>query len=112
MSKVAELDKYQKLAAFTDQYPQTFDGFCATAFGLCSESGEFANKLKKLIRDHGGKLNDFEVLQSLGDELGDLLWYLAIVANRLGYSLSDIATMNINKLIDRKSRGLIGGQKK
>ncbi len=88
-------------------YPESGQGtpmalaYCA--LGLGGEAGEYSEKVKKLIRD--GKLDKPLALK----ELGDVLWYLTRSANELGYSLVDVAQVNIIKLHDRKNRGVIQG---
>ena len=42
-------------------------------------------------------------------ELGDVLWYLTRSANELGYSLVDVAEINLIKLTSRKERGVLQG---
>jgi len=66
------------------------------ALGMETESGEFADPLKKHI--FYGKALDFD---NLREELGDLLWYIAIAADALDTSLSAIMTANIKKLSER-----------
>jgi NTP pyrophosphatase (non-canonical NTP hydrolase) len=39
------------------------------------------------------------------DELGDLLWYITVIAHTEGFSLSEIMMRNINKLEIRKLTG-------
>nr|DAR29688.1 MAG TPA: NTP-PPase-like protein [Caudoviricetes sp.] len=73
------------------------------AFGLGNEAGEFQGKIKKQIRD-----GEFD-RKAAAKELGDVLWYVAGCAEMLGYSLEDIAGLNLSKLADRKARGVIGG---
>ena len=71
--------------------------------GLCGETGEVAEKVKKQVRD--GVFNRHEVAK----ELGDVLWYLANLANDIGYNLDEIADINIEKLTSRKNRDKIKG---
>jgi NTP pyrophosphatase (non-canonical NTP hydrolase) len=71
--------------------------------GLCGESGEVAEKVKKQVRD--GVFNRHEVAK----ELGDVLWYLANICNDIGYSLEEVADLNITKLSSRKERDAIKG---
>jgi len=103
-------DEYQKQAITTDAYGGK-GGFLSIAFinkvlGLAGESGEVADKVKKLQRNKDGKINQTDV-QELSKELGDVLWYLSAIAHYLGVSLDDLAQQNLDKLFDRKARGVI-----
>ena len=76
--------------------------------GLVGESGEVAEKFKKLLRDSHGELSD-ETKAELVKELGDILWYVNSVAHLLGSSLEEVARLNNEKLASRKARGVIKG---
>lgn len=76
--------------------------------GLCGETGEVADKLKKIYRDKGGLITE-EDKKSIAYELGDVLWYLTNIANELGVSIEDIAKLNLTKLYKRKENGTIHG---
>ncbi len=76
--------------------------------GLVGEAGEVANKVKKVIRDNGGKVTS-EMQASLGFELGDILWYISALADDLGLTLEAIAEANLYKLASRKERDAIKG---
>ena len=78
------------------------------ALGLTSEAGEVAGKVKKIIRDHDSVLTR-ELRDDLASEVGDVLWYVAVLAGHLGFDLSDVADLNIRKLQDRQARGVLGG---
>jgi NTP pyrophosphatase (non-canonical NTP hydrolase) len=64
--------------------------------GICTEGGEFFDPIKKHIM-YGKELDT----DNMREELGDLLWYIAIAAEALGTNLSDIMTENIRKLAKR-----------
>lgn len=68
--------------------------------GLTGEAGEFADMMKK-HHGHGHDLDE----KKAAKELGDVLWYLSVLADSIGYSLSDIATMNVTKLRERYPNG-------
>ena len=94
-------DEYQEFARSTAIYPEE----CKVTYptlGLCGEAGEVAEKVKKNIRD--GKS-----LDGVGLELGDVLWYLAILADDLGVDLEDIAKWNVDKLQRRMKSNKIKG---
>jgi len=42
-------------------------------------------------------------------ELGDVQWYVALLATDLGFGLEDIAQGNLDKLNSRMARGVISG---
>jgi NTP pyrophosphatase (non-canonical NTP hydrolase) len=100
--------EYQEATAQTAKYPKDKAVEYLT-LGLTSEAGEVAGKLKKLIRDADPNNPSEEWVQMMASEMGDVLWYLARLADELGLSLSQIAEDNMDKLLDRKARGVIGG---
>jgi len=75
---------------------------------LCSEAGEVAGKIKKIIRDKGGVLTSADV-NELTKELGDVCWPLARLCSSLGLSLGDVMSANIDKLASRVERGTLRG---
>jgi|TARA_B110000858_G_C17769177_1_gene458676 NTP pyrophosphatase (non-canonical NTP hydrolase) len=99
-------DEYQKLAKSTAIYDKKH-AVLYPALGLAGEAGEVANKVKKLLRD--GYENNKDYREALSSEIGDCLWYISILADDIGFKLSDIADSNIVKLKDRQIRGVIGG---
>lgn len=93
-------DTYEKLADETDLgHPINY-----YFLGLVEEAGEVAGLRKRYLRDEGN--TDETVLKK---ELGDVLWYVAMVGKRYGISMDDVAVTNIQKLADRKARGVITG---
>jgi len=99
-------NEYQKLAKTTAIYDKKHQ-ILYPALGGAGEAGEVANKVKKIIRD--GYENNKDYRADIGAEIGDVLWYCAVLASDIGLELSDIAVNNTVKLKDRMNRGVIGG---
>lgn len=103
-------DEYQKQAITTDTYSATNDvlsiAFINKVLGLVGESGEVAEKVKKLQRNNNGVMSEDDRKELL-KELGDVLWYLSAITYYLGGSLDDVAQKNLDKLFDRKKRDVI-----
>ncbi len=89
---------------FGDISPKLMD----QVLGLVGESGEIAEKFKKLIRDKEGVLSDDDKAEII-KELGDVLWYVSTIAHLLGSDLETVARKNNEKLLSRKQRDVIGG---
>jgi NTP pyrophosphatase (non-canonical NTP hydrolase) len=77
--------------------------------GLTGEAGEIANKVKKFIRDGATKDEYLAKRIEIGYEIGDVLWYCAVLAEELEMNLGHIMEKNLEKLADRHKRGKISG---
>ena len=82
--------------------------FMHRVLGLVGEAGEIAEKVKKLIRDQQSDISLLDK-EDMAKELGDVLWYIATLADYLDIPLETIAQMNVDKLAKRKQSGKIGG---
>lgn len=93
-----ELNEYQRQAMRTkgDEKEPLF----IAALGLSGETGEVNDHIKKYL-GHGHKLDK----EYITKELGDILWYIAYMADTLDISLEDIAKANIEKLAKRYPDG-------
>lgn len=76
--------------------------------GIGDEAGEVQGKLKKILRDQDGKMLP-ENIAEIKKELGDVMWYVANLADELGLSLEEVAKLNIEKLASRAERGKLTG---
>lgn len=107
------LQEYQKQALTTlladHAYGELNAQFIAQVLGLVGEGGEFADKVKKLIRDKNGRLDEADRTELL-KELGDVLWYVGIIAHLLDADLDDVARQNLDKLKSRKQRSILKGK--
>ena len=100
---------YQTHAFTTAVYPNRGQGnWTYAALGLAGETGEVCEKLKKAIRDDGGRVSD-ERRTALQKEIGDVLWYVASLCTELGLDLDQVATLNLEKLAARKSANRLHG---
>lgn len=68
--------------------------------GLCTESGEFQDMVKKHIF-YGKEIDKVNLVE----ELGDLMWYIAVAADELGVSFEEIMEKNVAKLAARYKGG-------
>lgn len=75
-------------------------GLLMGCLGLAGESGELLDLIKKVV--FHGKAFDEEHAKK---ELGDVLWYVAEIANSFGWSLDEIMQMNVDKLKARYPEG-------
>jgi len=102
------LNDYQMKAESTAIYPNKGNNIVYPTLGLSGEAGECSEKVKKLIRDFDGILTD-EYKEKIAKELGDVLWYVAMLAHEIKYDLQTIAEMNLEKLSSRKTRNQLQG---
>jgi NTP pyrophosphatase (non-canonical NTP hydrolase) len=96
-----EFDKYQE-DAMSFRLPSADQGYAI--LGLTGEVGEFMGYLAKCMRD-----GQEPQMEHLCKELGDILWFVAAIADDLDMGLSEVAERNIQKLSIRKSKGTIQG---
>ncbi|MDD2262832.1 MAG: nucleoside triphosphate pyrophosphohydrolase family protein [Clostridia bacterium] len=101
--------EYQQKAVSTAIYPRKHK-IIYPALGLGDEAGEVLGKIKKWLRgDDGKEALTKERKLAIADEMGDVLWYLAVLSNDLKIPLEEIANNNLKKLKSRKDRGVIRG---
>lgn len=107
-------NEYQKLAMRTndgmgthrlwhkiaDQEDVEVGGLLNGCLGLAGEVGEFNDLIKKWIFHE--KEMDIEHAKK---ELGDCLWYVAMICDSMGWDLNEILQMNVDKLKARYPEG-------
>ena len=96
------INEYQLAALRTAQADKllAIDLLMSSALGLCGESGEVADIVKK----HRFQGHDIDI-EHIAKELGDVAWYLAVGAYSIGYDLETILQMNVDKLKARYPDG-------
>lgn len=100
-----ELNKYQEIAHSTSLHDQPI---IYPTLGLTGESGEVADKVKKVLRDNHSEFTE-PIKEAIALELGDVLWYVQELAHDLGFTLEEIAQKNIDKVLSRFDRDKIHG---
>ena len=97
MKRIEQIDHYQQSALRTAPAPgarvNTDADLLHGAIGVATESGELLDAIKKHI--FYGKALD---VVNLREEIGDVMWYLAILCRATGTNMSDVASVNIEKL--------------
>jgi NTP pyrophosphatase (non-canonical NTP hydrolase) len=124
IGKIQKLDDYQTAALKYDTFVgyqdglmkysrdgvmfATETGLIEKVMGLPGEAGETIDKFKKIIRDKNGmiSLSDKEEIKK---ELGDVLWYVTMIAEYLEIPLSEVANANLEKLESRYVRNKLHG---
>ena len=104
-----QLNDYQRDSRTTARYPDLGSNLIYPTLGLAGEAGEVAEKVKKLIRDRNGVVDE-RFKQDLALELGDVLWYVAQLSAELGLTLDEVGRMNLEKLKSRSTRGTLHGE--
>ncbi|MEI7683184.1 MAG: nucleoside triphosphate pyrophosphohydrolase family protein [Candidatus Saccharibacteria bacterium] len=100
-------DEYQKQALTTAKNnPDPLMDKTIWAMGVAGEAGEVLDKWKKIVAYKGGIVSREDKVE-LKKELGDVVWYIAVLSHSLGISLEDVMQANIIKLTDRDKRGMI-----
>lgn len=106
------LDEYQARAKETAVYPGEDKipgiGVIYCVLGLNGEAGEIAEHVKKILRDDSGLFTTTRT-EAMRKEVGDCLWYIAMLADELGFNLSTVAEENLEKLASRQERGVLSG---
>jgi NTP pyrophosphatase (non-canonical NTP hydrolase) len=97
-----DLHAYQDAVSQTDCLGEDgAESLMVPLLGLAGEVGELQNECKKAIRD-GDAANLYRA--RFAEELGDVLWYVANLATKLGFDLNEIAEQNLDKARDRWGR--------
>ena len=93
-------NEYQDLALRTANTNNTMDLLLNGVLGLCGETGEVSDHIKKW-KFQGHELDK----DKLVNELGDVCWYIAILAKGLNIDLETVMNLNIEKLNKRYPNG-------
>ncbi|GAA2839542.1 nucleoside triphosphate pyrophosphohydrolase family protein [Kribbella solani] len=103
-----EMNSYQQAALRTAAPKEKHNELFHLLLGLVGETGEIAEKAKKVVRDKDSDFSQWD-REDLTKELGDVLWYTAVIADYFDIPLAEVAELNIAKLADRQKRAVLGG---
>jgi len=93
------MNDYQSLASRTDRRPDKSDeGLLIPMLGIAGEIGQLLAEYKRQIRDG---LVPVDFREHMREELGDILWYTANLADKLDLPLEEVAAANLQKTSDR-----------
>lgn len=81
------------------------DMLCLGALGLAGETGEVVDIIKKTVYQ-GHAL----YVGGVAEELGDVLWYVALICNAVGLSFEQVMALNVRKLRERYPDGFDPGR--
>jgi NTP pyrophosphatase (non-canonical NTP hydrolase) len=98
--KLEMIDFFKDAKAGRPTEKYDLGGIFDAALGLSGEIGEFNDLLKKWVF-HEKPLD----VEHAKKELGDIMWYVAMMCHSFGWELDDILTMNIDKLKARYPKG-------
>lgn len=90
--------EYQEQATQKEYSIQDGDSIADPLLGVVSGAGSLSGEYKKFLRDG---LGHQLFTEKVAEELGDILWYLAVFANKLGLDLNLIAEQNLEKCRNR-----------
>jgi nucleoside 2-deoxyribosyltransferase/NTP pyrophosphatase (non-canonical NTP hydrolase) len=97
VGSIVELDEYQKQASRSVVYDDNKDlGYLADL--LVGEAEELTERIRELSDGHF-PIDRFR--SSIASELGDILWYVSDMARKIEYPLSEVAEINLKKLLKR-----------
>jgi len=99
MDEPLNFRQYQELSSRSDHAKgRGLKAIMVPLLGLAGEAGSLLSEYKKWLRE-GDRYKPFT--DQVSEEIGDILWYLANIADKAGLDLQDIAEENLAKLQDR-----------
>ena len=104
-----ELNEYQNMASELEKDAGLTEDekLIVWGLGISGEAGEVSDNIKKWIRDDDYFMEPHR-RDEMAIELGDVMWYVSGVSRLLGFSLSEIAQRNLDKLRARRKEEKIG----
>lgn len=88
------------IRAILNEHKKDIGGIVNACLGLSGEVGEFNDMVKKWIF-HEKPLDE----EHAKKEMGDVLWYVAMMCHSFGWDMDEILQMNVDKLKARYPEG-------
>ncbi len=94
------LKEYQKFCKQTAKgFPSANEEIFCWACGLTGEAGDVASCIKKTFA------HDNDQREGIKENIGDTMWYLAMICNFFGWDMEEVVQQNMNKLKKRFPNG-------
>ena len=100
LGKVEMIDFFKATKTGRNNEKYDLGGIVNASFGLSGETGELNDILKKWVF-HGHEIDEVAVKK----EIGDIMWYVAMMCECFGFEMEEIMQMNIDKLKARYPEG-------
>ena len=104
-----DIETYEQITESTWHLPITINPMQLCMLGMQEELGEIAGKLKRVHRDHDGRLFKDQA-DKIKLECGDLFYYFTRFCNCMGYTVEEVMQANVDKVLDRQERGVLKGE--
>ena len=100
LDKIDMIDFFKQAKGGSDAENYDFGGLINGCLGLAGESGETLDMIKKWVF-HENELDK----EHLKKEIGDVMWYVAMICESAGFDLDDVMQTNVDKLKARYPEG-------
>ncbi len=98
--KINNLKEYQDLCKSTAKKFETSEKEILTwGLGIAGEAGDVASCIKKTFA------HDNDQKEGIKENIGDTLWYSAMICNFFGWNMQEILDKNMEKLRKRYPKG-------
>ena len=104
-----DIETYEQVTDQTWKPPTTISPIQMCVLGMVEELGEIAGKLKRVHRDHEGRLFHDQV-EKIKLESGDFFYYFTRFCKLVGYTMEEMMQANADKILDRMQRGVLQGE--
>lgn len=98
---MVNIKEYQELCKTTARKCESDElEICNWGLGLVREAGDVASCIKKVVFHKNETIKD-----GIRENIGDMMWYTAMICNFYGWNLDEILNENLEKLKKRYNSG-------